>query len=116
MNASEFSFDARPHLCPLPRGEDFTHHASGLFDDRLANPVAGFAKDAGRGSPSPWGEGRDEGGRETIQFGKRFSARRRKRPPGQARSPAMSQPGGQWQFGVDERGNGCLNFTNRENL
>jgi len=24
----------------------------------------------------------------------------------------MSQPGGQWQFGVDERGNGCLNFNN----
>jgi hypothetical protein len=31
-------------------------------------------------------------------------ARGRKRQPGRARSPAMSQPGGQWQFGVDERG------------
>jgi hypothetical protein len=31
-----------------------------------------------------------------------------KRPPGRARSPAKSQPGGQWQFGVDERGIGCL--------
>jgi hypothetical protein len=31
------------------------------------------------------------------------TARRRKRPPGRARSPAMSQPGGHWQFGVDER-------------
>jgi len=40
-------------------------------------------------------------------------ARRRKRPPGRARSPAMSQPGGQWQFGVDERGKGCLNFVAR---
>ena len=36
-------------------------------------------------------------------------ARRRKRPPGRARAPAKSQPGGQWQFGVDERGKGCLN-------
>jgi len=35
-------------------------------------------------------------------------ARRRKRPPGRARSPAMSQPGGLWQFGVDERGKGRL--------
>src|SRR5664279_1824277 len=30
-----------------------------------ANPVAGISKDAGSDSPSPWGEGRDEGGRET---------------------------------------------------
>ena len=52
------------------------------------------------------------GGRETIQFGKRFLARRRKRPPGRARSPAKSQPGGQWQFGVDERGKGRLNVLN----
>ena len=37
-------------------------------------------------------------------------ARRRKRPPGRARAPAMSQPGGQWQFGVDERGKGRLNL------
>src|ERR1019366_4982212 len=34
------------------------------------------------------------------------AARRRKRQPGRARSPAKSQPGGQWQFGVDERGKG----------
>ncbi len=32
---------------------------------RPANPIAGFSKDAGSVSPSPWGEGRDEGGRET---------------------------------------------------
>jgi hypothetical protein len=38
------------------------------------------------------------------------AARRRKRPPGRARSPAKFQPGGQWQFGVDERGNGWLNL------
>jgi len=38
------------------------------------------------------------------------TARRRKRQPGRARSPAKSQPGGQWQFGVDERGKGHLNF------
>ena len=31
----------------------------------------------------------------------RAAARRRKRPPGRARSPAMSQPGGQWQFAVE---------------
>jgi hypothetical protein len=37
------------------------------------------------------------------------TARRRKRPPGRARSPAKSLPCGQWQFGVDERGKGRLN-------
>ena len=31
---------------------------------RSTNPVAGFSKDAVRVSPSPWGEGRDEGGQE----------------------------------------------------
>src|ERR1039457_3278935 len=48
----------------------------------------------------------------TIQFGKRFSARRRKRQPGRARSPAKSQPCGQWQFGVDEWGKRVLNLKN----
>ena len=36
-------------------------------------------------------------------------ARRRKRQPGRARSPAKSQPCGQSQFGFDERGKGRLN-------
>ena len=36
-----------------------------------------------------------------VRFGR---ARRRKGLPGRARSPAKSQPGGQWQFGVDEWG------------
>src|ERR1035441_4980160 len=48
----------------------------------------------------------------TIQFGKRFSARRRKRQPGRSRSPAKSQPCGQWQFGVDEWGGMTLNLEN----
>ena len=33
----------RPHLNPLPRGEDFTHHAFWFANDRTANPVAGFS-------------------------------------------------------------------------
>jgi hypothetical protein len=31
--------------------------------DRPANPAAGLAKDAARVAPSPWEEGRVEGGR-----------------------------------------------------
>ena len=42
-------------------------------------------------------------------------ARRRKRPPGRARSPAKSQPGGQWQFEVDERGKRRLIVAERRN-
>ena len=34
-------------------------------DCRRVNPNADFSNDAGSVSPSPWGEGRDEGGRET---------------------------------------------------
>ncbi len=41
------------------------------------------------------------------------TARRRKRQPGRARSPAKSQPGGQWQFGLDERGKGRLNTLHK---
>ena len=40
----------------------------------------------------------------------RFAVRRRKRQPGRARSPAKSQPCGQWRFGVDERGKGRFNL------
>jgi hypothetical protein len=58
----KFVFDARPHLNPLPRGEDLRIHAAVFSADRPANPAAGFAKDAARVAPSPWGEGRDEGG------------------------------------------------------
>jgi hypothetical protein len=43
------------------------------------------------------------------------TARRRKRQPGRARSPAKSQPGGQWQFGVDERGKRRLIVAERRN-
>src|ERR1017187_8656503 len=35
-----------------------------------------------------------------------------KRQPGRARSPAKSQPCGQWQFGVDEWGKRVLNLKN----
>jgi hypothetical protein len=38
-------------------------HVSGFADARPANPTAGIAKGAGTISPSPWGEGRDEGER-----------------------------------------------------
>jgi len=37
-------------------------------DDRPANPAAGFVKDAAHVAPSPWGEGRVEGGREPFEI------------------------------------------------
>ena len=39
------------------------NRASNSAVSRLANPGAGLATDAARVAPSPWGEGRDEGGR-----------------------------------------------------
>jgi len=56
----------------------------------------------------PARRGQESAGRRTAQRTIPTTARRRKRPPGRARSPAMSQPGGQWQFRVDERGKGRL--------
>jgi hypothetical protein len=37
----ENSFDARPHLYPLPRGEDFTHYVYGYAAGSPATPVKG---------------------------------------------------------------------------
>ena len=52
--------------------------------------------------------------RGTITFGKLFAARRRKRRPGRARSPAKFQwwpcANSQWRFGVDERGRRAFEF------
>jgi len=42
-----FCFDARPHLFPLPRGEDFTNHAFGGSKYCPNNPALGFSKEAG---------------------------------------------------------------------
>src|ERR1035441_8844026 len=59
-------FDARPHPGLLPRGEGITSRVFDFSDDCPANPGARIFKKAARVSPSPWGEGRDEGGRETF--------------------------------------------------
>ena len=56
-------FYARPHLYPLPRGEDFGNHGLGGLIDCPANPGARIFKGMADDSPSPWGEGRVEGGR-----------------------------------------------------
>ena len=56
-------FYARPHLNPLSRGEDFSNHGLGDLIDYPANPGARLFKGTADNSPSPWGEGRVEGGR-----------------------------------------------------
>jgi hypothetical protein len=50
---------------PLPQERKWLLDGSGLADGRPANPVARIFKATADDSPSPWGEGRDEGGRET---------------------------------------------------
>ena len=72
-NAGESSLDARPHLCPLPQ-ERISPVMLSVYSTtvRPIQPLI-LPKTRGTVSPSPWGEGRDEGGRETIQFGRRVS-------------------------------------------
>ena len=53
----------RPHLNPLPRGEDFTNHACRFAIDHRANPAAGFSKDAANVKALSLGRGLGEGGR-----------------------------------------------------
>ena len=48
-------FYARPHLCPLPQGEDFGNHGLGDLIDCPANPGARIFKGTADGSPAPWG-------------------------------------------------------------
>ena len=53
-----FCFDARPHLCPLPRGEDFTGHAFRLLEWLSDQSSAGFFQGGWeRQSPLLGGEG-----------------------------------------------------------
>jgi hypothetical protein len=62
----ENGLNTRPHLCPLPQGEDFTSHIFVGADDYSANTVASISSKAANNSPSPWGEGRDEEVCKTI--------------------------------------------------
>jgi len=62
----EMCFDARPHLLSSPPGEEMAAGGSGFADECPANPVARIFKGTANDSPSPWGEGRDEGARESI--------------------------------------------------
>ena len=60
--SEKFVFDVRPHPSLLPQEKESPLHDSGFTDDRPANPVAGISQDAANVAPSPWGEGRVEGG------------------------------------------------------
>jgi hypothetical protein len=64
----EFCFAARPHLFPLPPGEDNAANDFWLAENCPANPVARILKETADDSRSPWGEGRDEGGREPFEI------------------------------------------------
>jgi hypothetical protein len=65
--------DGKPNFCftlaltlnPLPRERKSPLADSGFADDRPANPVERIFKETANNSPSPWGEGRDEGERYT---------------------------------------------------
>jgi hypothetical protein len=50
---NEFCLDARPHLFPLPPGEDNAANGFWLAENCPANPVARIFKKAADDSPSP---------------------------------------------------------------
>ena len=62
-------FDARPHPGLLPRGEGETFGA--FLECRAAGmAVASSSKlETDDAIPSPWGEGKGEGGREPMKLG-----------------------------------------------
>ena len=83
-----------PHPSPLPKGEGVGLCVFWLADDCPANPAAGIFKKAGSVSPSPWGEGRDEGGRLTnckwlreLNLSRRNSSERRRNRANGRRRP-----------------------------
>jgi hypothetical protein len=53
---------------PLPRGEEITIGRCWFCERRSGQSSRGVFKATAHVSPSPWGEGRDEGGRETNYF------------------------------------------------
>ena len=57
-------FYARPHLCPLPRGEDFGNHGLGDLIVCPANPGARIFK--GTADDSPFSDSVCEDGREVT--------------------------------------------------
>ena len=61
--AELFCFDARPHLCPLPRGEDFSSHAFGGLNDCRTIQRSVFPRMRGMAKPSPRRRGLGEDGR-----------------------------------------------------
>jgi len=55
-----------------------------MADECPANPVARIFKETANDSPSPWGEGRDEGGREPFEI---------RMPQGQLVAPKSDEGG-----------------------
>ena len=55
-------FNARPHPDPLPRGEGTAAGCVSFFASRSSRWLLSICQEAGSVSPSPWGEGRGEGG------------------------------------------------------
>jgi hypothetical protein len=58
-------FTSALNLTFSPGEKEQPQAGSGFADDCPANPVVRILKKTANDSPSPWGEGRDEGGRDT---------------------------------------------------
>jgi len=61
--AEKFVLTSALTFNPLPRGEEMAVGRFRFYGRGPANPVTRILKWTEDDSPSPWGEGRDEGGR-----------------------------------------------------
>jgi hypothetical protein len=60
-DGAEICLDARPSPVSSPAGRGFLLSRFRFANDCPAHPIAGIFQNTGTDSPSPWGEGRDEG-------------------------------------------------------
>jgi hypothetical protein len=105
--ARHFNAGFNPQMIQVPKGRPTFADRNHMGDG--GNDVPSFSRPGGTLAGA--GENPALKRRAIVALSLRDeAARRRKRLPGRARSPAMSQPGGQWQFGVDERGKGRFNL------
>ena len=74
----------RPHPNLLPGEKERPAHVFRFAEDRPANPVARIFRKAADDTPSPWGEGRDEGERSNQIISDRQAGSRAPGAPGRA--------------------------------
>jgi hypothetical protein len=88
----ELCFTPALTFYPLPRERKWQLAGFGCADERPANPVARIFMETANDSPSPWGEGRVEGGREPFEVHNPCSMKVERKSPSQIGLPKAHFP------------------------